>query len=139
MRRTVGVWVLVTAGLFVAAAGHAQKAMPKVQPVTVTGVLVDTKCYSMNPANVGNDHDTPKGRVPSCAAACAKMGLPVGLRTANGQVIVLVAPSGAFADYMAKEARATGAKVYQGSLRPDKVEVRGADGQWKEISIATMM
>ncbi|MEE9214212.1 MAG: hypothetical protein V3U54_05350 [Thermodesulfobacteriota bacterium] len=45
---------------------------------TFSGILVDTKCYGMNNDNFTNDHMTPKGNMPGCAAMCAKMGIPVG-------------------------------------------------------------
>ncbi len=140
MRRLTGVSVLAVAiALTAVAPARSQEKGPKGKGLTITGVLIDTKCYSMSPANAGQDHDTPKGKMPNCAAACAKMGLPVAVLTPKGEVYVLVAPSLNFSDHMAREVRATGTIVYGHSLRPEKVEVRGKDGKWTEISLATMM
>ena len=140
-RRTV-VSVLSSCALLVSAAFSfaAPMAMPAEKTVIVQGTLVDTKCFSMNAMNVGQDHVTPAGEVKSCAKACAAMGLPVGIRTTKGQVFVLIAPVPAFTEYMAQTARVTGVKVLGGSsIRPTKVEVKDASGNWKEINIKTMM
>lgn len=115
-------------------------SMPMGKTVTVTGILVDTKCYSMNSANTGQDHQTPMGETKMCAKACATMGLPVGLRTAKGELYILIAPVPAFTEHMAETARVTGTKVYGGgSIRPEKVEVKDATGKWIELNIKTMM
>jgi hypothetical protein len=53
---------------------------------TVTGQVVDLKCYARDKANVGRDHD--QGR--ECAAACVKWeGDPVGLIATDGRVFQL--------------------------------------------------
>lgn len=104
---------------------------------TIEGTLVDTKCYTMNPKNVGNDHMSPKGTLPNCASACAKMGIPVAILTADGKVYTLAVPAAQLADYMAKEARVTGA-VKGGVVVAEKIEVKEG-GSWKPVNIATMM
>lgn len=74
MRKWIVLSALVVAVVSLAAVvGAADKKMATAKPVTVEGTLIDTKCYSMNPANKGNDHETPSGKVEACAAACAKM------------------------------------------------------------------
>ena len=104
---------------------------------TIEGTLVDTKCYSMNEKNVSNDHVTPKGTLPNCATACAKMGIPVAILTADGKVYTLAVPAGQLADHMAKQARATG-MVTGRVVVAEKLEVKEGN-VWQEVNIATMM
>ena len=114
--------------------------MKKMEPTTVEGTLIDTKCYGMMPSNIANDHKTPKGTMPKCATACASMGIPVAVLTDDGDVIVLVAPASSFADHMSHTIKVTGMKVFDGtSLIVDKAEVKSKDGKWSEVKIATMM
>ncbi len=137
---TVGV-VLLLSGAMLFAAGQGKKKMKmKMKTVTVTGTLIDTKCYGMNHDNIGNDHITPKGKVPNCASACASMGIPVGVLIGGkkgGDVVFLITPAGQLAKYMAKTARVTGQKAI-GGLIPMKIEVK-ENGKWKKVNIATMM
>ncbi|MEE9235664.1 MAG: hypothetical protein V3U28_09525 [Candidatus Acidoferrales bacterium] len=73
----------------------------------------------------------------NCGTACANMGIPVSLLTAEGKVFTLAVPASAVADYVGQEARATG-MLHQRTLVVKKLEVR--DGNyWKEVKIATMM
>ncbi len=111
--------------------------------VTVEGTFIDTKCYGMNKMNAENTHTVPgkDGKMmemPNCATACANMGIPTGLLTSNGDVVILVTPTNQLADHMAKEARVTGKKVFKGGIIPEKVEVK-EDGKWKDVPIGTMM
>jgi type 1 fimbria pilin len=108
--------------------------------VTLTGTLVDTKCYSMMPAaNKGNDHMTPQGQIPSCATACASMGIPVGILTAEGDLVVLIAPAPALSPHLAKNARVTGTISPDGnSVVAGQLEVQEGE-QWQEVAITTMM
>ncbi len=112
-------------------------------PVTVAGTLIDTKCYSMNHANMGNDHMMPDGStVPSCATACANMGIPVGLLEggmADAKVFALITPAMGLADHMAHEARITGMPAFDNGIIPNKIEVKDAEGNWIEVATATMM
>jgi uncharacterized membrane protein len=55
-------------------------------PQTVKGQIVDESCYKMDKSNTGNDHKMPKGETKDCATACAKMGRPMALLTADGKV-----------------------------------------------------
>ena len=96
---------------------------------TVTGELVDTACYLQMDAK-GAGHQ-------KCAAKCAKSGIPVGvLDEKSGKVFTIAAAAGTFADSMAMTARVTG-DIFEGShvIAPEKVEVKGADGNWKAIQL----
>ncbi len=111
---------------------------------TYNGTLVDTKCYSMMPkANAGNDHmvkDMKTGEMtemPKCAAACATMGIPVGLLTESGELHVLAVPASQLAPHMAKKAKVT-AKEMEGVLVVEKLEVKEG-GKWNEVKISYMM
>lgn len=112
---------------------------------TVEGILVDSKCYEKSIAlhmphpNVGVDHMTPNGEVKGCAIKCARMGIPVAVLEDNGTLLILAAPSRAFAADMARRVRVTGMTPFAGSIVPAKVEVQAADGTWKEIKFSTMM
>lgn len=141
MRRFTGI-VLLTAGLGIALAAVAlsQSGMSKGKPVTVTGTLIDTKCYSMDARNRSADHQTPKGEMKGCAALCAGLGIPVAVLTSKGEVWTLVTPSKDLVDHMAKSCRVTGVAVYGGrQLRPDKIEVQDAAGTWSEVKITMPM
>jgi hypothetical protein len=56
------------------------------KPETVKGQIVDEACYKMDKSNTGVDHKMPKGETKDCAIACAKMGQPLALVTADGKV-----------------------------------------------------
>jgi len=126
---------------FVASAPPSQAgemmAMP--DPITVKGTLIDTKCYSMNAMNSGNDHMTPKGEMPNCATACAAMGIPVGILGKDGTVTVVIAPAAVFAEHMTKTVKITGLPALNGGgVIADKVLVK--DGAaWTEVAVTTMM
>ena len=113
------------------------------ESVTVTGTLVDTKCYGEMPeANKGNDHlvmkDGQQMQMPNCATACANMGIPAALLTEAGILLTIVAPAAQLADHMEKQTRITGRLAADGVLLPDKIEVR--DGRrWQEVAITFMM
>ncbi len=118
---------------------QAGDMMKMPDPITVKGTLIDTKCYSMNAMNAGNDHKTPKGDMPSCATACAAMGIPVGVLDNKGNVTVIVAPANIFADHMAKTAKVTGMPALNGGgVIADKVQVKDG-GKWTEVKVTTMM
>lgn len=119
----------------------AQKAMPG-RPVTVVGTLVDMKCYTMMPAaNIGDDHRTEDGTVmEGCAAACAKMGIPVGIvpgGKAGGHALVLAVPAKQLAPHMGRTARVMGRQVGE-SLIVKSIQVQ-EDGSWKTVKVKTMM
>jgi len=120
---------------------------PATDKITVTGKLIDTKCYGMNHMNHDNEHMVPMeggkmGKMPNCATACAGMGIPVGIVEGDyqkGKTYVLITPAGALAEHMARQARVTGELAYKGGIIPDKIEVKNDDGDWEEVSVATMM
>lgn len=134
---------LVTAFVF---AGTIFPAAPS-DDITVTGTLVDTKCYGMMAkANFGNDHKLP-GKdgvmmtVPNCATACSGMGIPAGIvegGKVGGKTYVIIASTTALKDHMAKEARVTGKLVYDGGIMPGKIEVK-EDGKWVDVTPGAMM
>ena len=108
--------------------------------VTLTGSLIDTRCYSMDPANSKtSDHKTANGLIKQCARACASSGIPVALLSADDKVTILVAPSLPMAPHMGKEARVTGVPVLGGALRPTKLEVRKGKDGWETVNLAVMM
>lgn len=118
----------------------------KTNQVTVEGKLIDTKCYGMMHDNDGNDHMVKKGdkmmKMPSCATACAGMGIPAGVLEGGkkgNDVHVVIAPAGTFAEHMAKDVRITGTAPYPGSIMPSKVEVKNDKGKWVEVDVAAMM
>ncbi|MBI2570599.1 MAG: hypothetical protein HYV63_26655 [Candidatus Schekmanbacteria bacterium] len=122
----------------VAAEGSGSKAAMAAE-ATVTGTLVDTKCYSMNAMNSGNDHMTPNGEVKGCAATCAGMGIPVGLVDDAGHLHVVIAPASLFAPHMTKTARVTGMVAPDGAgIVASKAEVKEGES-WVEVKLATMM
>jgi hypothetical protein len=113
------------------------------ESVTVTGVLVDSKCYGEMPSmNKGNEHvvmmDGNQMKMPNCATACANMGIPAAIATKDGNTVTVIAPAGQLAEHMEKEIRIQGRMAYDGGLLPDKVEVREGD-QWKEVKLVFMM
>jgi hypothetical protein len=132
--------LIVAAAVVFATLGHAQGGMGAGKVTTVSGRLVDTKCYSMMSVNVGMDHQTPHGEMKGCGALCARLGIPVGVLTAKKEVWLLVTPATDLADFVGKEARITGTAVYGGkSIRPDKIEVKGDDGSWTAVNITMPM
>ncbi len=143
IRMGIVVGLGLVAAAFTTALAKDGKAAPAMKPVTVEGVLVDTKCHGMSNDNSPYDHTTPKGTMPGCGTACANMGIPVGLLVdgkKGGKVYVLLAPSKALADYVGETARITGMKALgEGNLLPEKAEVKGKDGKYTEIKLTTMM
>ena len=113
---------------------HAQ-AMAPGKTITVTGTLIDTKCYSMDHRNKGVDHQTPHGEMKDCAKLCARLGIPVAILTGGDEVVTLVTPAQDLVEHMGQTARVTGARVYGNQVRPDKIEVKDATGKWSEIKI----
>jgi hypothetical protein len=109
-------------------------------PVTIEGTLVDTRCYSIDQAHRAVDHKTADGTIEACAQACARLGIPVGLLTAGGEIAILIAPSHDFENHMGRTARATGVPVFGGAaLRPDSISVKGTDGGWAKLELHQMM
>ncbi|MCH8961265.1 MAG: hypothetical protein IH820_08055, partial [Bacteroidetes bacterium] len=58
----------------------AQRTYALGDSISITGLLVDTRCFLLDKeANRNNDHNRPEGRVPACAQACARQGIPVAV------------------------------------------------------------
>jgi len=139
---------LFAAALFIFAATMGDAPVKK---ITVTGHLVDTKCYGMGTAmgkpgmNYGNDHMIKKGdkmmKVPNCATACASMGIPVGIVDGSkpgNKTYIIITSATALKDHMDQEARVTGEEAFPGSIIAGKVEVK-VDGKWKDVTPGAMM
>lgn len=132
MRKFASVFL---AGLFFAPVVNAGE-------VTVEGTLIDTRCYSFNQVNTTDDHDMGGKVVKGCAAACAKMGIPVALLEggqAGSKMFVLASPAPLLAEHMGKTARLTGNEISPGTVLPKKLEVQGDGGEWQEVKTTGMM
>jgi hypothetical protein len=77
--------IALVSGLFVAAL--AAQAFAKTE--TLTGVLVDSACYTKDKTNSANAH---AGMSQTCAQDCAKKGTPVALVTLDGKVYTVTGP-----------------------------------------------
>ena len=73
------VLVAFLATLLIGAAGFAQQQKPV---KTIKGEVVDLWCYM--------DHSARGEKHKACAVACAKMGNPIGIVDADGNVYVAV-------------------------------------------------
>jgi hypothetical protein len=132
--------VLITAAAALPTIGYSKGSKGGRRSITLSGSLIDTKCFSMDARNQGNDHLTPMGEMKGCGTLCARLGIPVGLLAGKNEVWVLVTPAQDLADHIGQQARVTGTQVYGGhSIRPDKIEVKGASGEWTAINITMPM
>ncbi len=103
--------------------------------IAITGILIDSRCFSLDPANTGVDHERPEGPVIACAQACAKAGFPVAVLVdgdPNGDVWVLVTVPAVFSDFMAETVRVRGTVRSAGVLIPERVAYRSND-EWITI------
>ena len=103
--------------------------------LTITGTLVDTRCFNLDPANVGVDHVRPEGFVKACAQACANMGFPAAVLVGGepgGDVWVLITLPSILADYMAETVRVDGVVRSAGVLIPFRVQYRAGD-EWLTV------
>ena len=88
---------------------------------TVSGEVVDLACYLHNPTMRGPGHR-------KCAETCAKKGIPMGLLTADGTVVLLLEDHDTpkpYAEALAKAAQTItveGERVAQGGLNGIVVE-----------------
>ncbi len=75
---------MAAAALFTAAPAFAHEGEDHGggKEVTVTGEVVDMACYV--------DHGATGAKHADCAQKCIKMGLPVGLKAANGDTYILI-------------------------------------------------
>ena len=102
----------------------------------VEGTLVDGKCF-LGMGAKGNDHKTPGGDMKQCGTMCAKMGIPVGIVTAEGKFLTLVLSSVQVANYVGQTVRAEG-MTKNGMLIAESLEVK-KDGKWTKVKIGGMM
>lgn len=138
-KRHLALMITVLAAL---SAGLSRMAEADENEKVIEGVLIDTKCYAQDSRNWVNDHETPNGTMANCGAGCAAMGIPVGILEGGkegGAVYVLLVPSRSLADHVGKWGRVTGRVVFDGSLLVKSLEVKGEDGQYKKVSIVSMM
>ena len=134
--------ILALSTLVLPTVGHRSdlEAAKKPKPVVIEGTLVDAKCYSMNPALRGDDHQTTDATIEGCGSACAKLGVPTGVLTAKDALVILIAPSTELADQIGRHVRVKGPKVFGGAaIRADSIAVRNDDGSWKAIEFHVMM
>jgi hypothetical protein len=88
---------------------------------TVSGEVVDLACYLHNPTMKGPSHR-------KCAQTCAKKGIPMGVLTADGKVVLLLENHDSPKPYAAALAKAAetitveGEKVTQGGMNGIVVE-----------------
>lgn len=95
--------------------GIASFAQEKKQTQTIKGEVVDLWCYM--------DHGARGPKHKACAVACAKMGNPIGIVDARGNVYVAVGSElhqpdrERLIEKMAQQVTATGTVVSRGGLR----------------------
>jgi len=87
MKRFMALWVAVIgAGLITvwsAKAAEEHKHMEKAgEEVTVTGEVLDMACYI--------DHGAHGEKHAGCAKTCIESGLPVGIKSADGKVYLVI-------------------------------------------------
>lgn len=123
MKRTMILTVVLALSLF---------SMAAVAGDAVEGTLVDGKCFLKMGAK-GNDH----GEMAGCGTACAKMGIPTGVVTADGNYYTLVVASSVVAKHVGSTVRVTGMKK-DGNLIAEAIEVK-TDSGWKKVKLASMM
>jgi len=100
--------------------------------VTITGELIDTKCFSKMGAK-GEGH-------ASCAVTCAKSGIPVAVMDDSTKKLhVLAAPAPALSAYMSKTVKVTGElNDATGIIVPSSVEIKEGD-TWKKVDMGKGM
>lgn len=109
-------------------------AQDKGKAETISGTLVDLKCYATG-GFLTNDHGDTKG----CGAMCATGGLPVGVVDANKKVHFLGVPAPAYASLVGQEVRFTGMHGKNADIFiPEKLEVK-EDGKWVEKKLPKTM
>lgn len=108
MFKKAAIWtatLALVAGAAVAASAQDMKTMKEskgdtpAQEVTVTGEVLDMACYLDHGAQ-GQDHK-------ACATKCISSGLPVGIKTADGQTYLLIGEHKPMNDELAQYAAQT--------------------------------
>lgn len=101
-----------------------------------SGVLIDTRCYSISQENTGKDHDLPdRGFVKACASLCAQQGFPVAVLVdgeKGGKVWILMFSSQVFADFMAETVRVHATWISDGLVEPKSIDMQ-TEGGWVQI------
>lgn len=114
---SIKILVAVVATLLIGIASYAQQEK---QSQTIKGEVVDLWCYM--------DHGARGPKHKACAVACAKMGNPIGIVDAKGNVYVAVGAKlhqpdrERLIDKMAQEVTVTGRVVNRGGLRMIYIE-----------------
>ncbi len=103
-------------------------SVEKAKKVTLTGILVDIKCY-LGTGATGNDHMGMKG----CGTKCLKDGSPAGLLV-DGKLYALIFPSDVLADYVGQKLEITGDLYITNALIPTEAFVV-EQGKKKAIKI----
>ncbi|MFU8811663.1 MAG: hypothetical protein ACNA78_01780 [Balneolaceae bacterium] len=104
----------------------------------VTGSLIDSHCYALDPDNTGHDHQLPQsGFREDCAEYCALQGYPVAVLNKDDEghdvVWTLMTASQIFADYMTQQVRVQGTFRSNGVLDPLRVELSDGEDGWIRI------
>ncbi len=124
------VLVTVLAFAFLAVASEKPKS------ITVTGVLVDSKCYAANGFTANKHGDTAM-----CGTMCAKGGIPVGVLDQEAKKVYLIGgPAGAYANFVGQEVQVAG-KVSPrigNLLMPETFKVK-ENGKWVTKKIGKTM
>lgn len=134
MRRSQVVAVAAVLAAFAVAAEMSAQDKAMAKPETISGILVDLKCYAAG-GYLTNDHGDMKG----CGAGCASGGLPVALVGADKQVHFLGVPASAYASFVGQEIRFIGMRGKHADVFiPEKMEVKEG-GKWVEKKLPKTM
>lgn len=133
--------------LIIGAVSMASAQMAKPEMATVSGTLADLTCAVKGKAMMdswanaeNNEHMTPDGAAPGCAAMCLKGGQPAGLYSDGDMIAVLACnPKETLANYAAQEVELQG---FWGGGEATKnfvpAKIRAAGGEWEDVNCATM-
>lgn len=133
-RSSIVVFVAAILTVFAVAIMLSAQEKAAAKPETISGTLVDLKCYAAG-GFLTNDHGDMKG----CGAMCATGGLPVGVVDAQKKVHFLGVPAPAYASYVGQEVRFTGMHGKNADVFiPEKLEVK-ENGKWVEKKLPKTM
>jgi len=102
LSRSVSLLAAAAAFAFLPLAARAADAMPAAKSggnVSVTGEVLDMACYL--------DHGAHGDKHASCANKCIASGLPVGLKSSDGTVYLLIGEHKPINDVLAKSGAKT--------------------------------
>jgi hypothetical protein len=104
----------------------------------VSGILIDTHCYSIDKNNIGLHHNLPQsGFREDCAEYCALQGYPVAVviqqDSQDDEVWTLMTAPQLFADYMTQTVRVQGTFRANGVIDPINVELSDGNDNWIRI------